>query len=299
MSFVTNLSSIFFGEKIFNSRLNFSTQIFLTYAGILILIFFVNFALIIFQGGEENFLLKFFVVNFFVIASAIFFGKFFLKKFLKKNFYQQQRFISDASHEFRTPLTIIRGYADMLEKFGAEDKEIFFEATAAIKKSSQNMQDLIEKLLFLARAEENLLPLKKNSVDIAELLKSVVKNFNTARIEFSCKKNFEVVGDKIFLEKMFQEIIDNALTFSEEKIFVEVEKNFVTISDSGIGIVEENFEQIFEKFFKVDKSRTKTDAEKISAGLGLAIAKFISDSHKIKIKIDSKLNQGTKFILRF
>ena len=235
----------------------------------------------------------------FGIGLGIFMEKILCRKVMRDNFNKQQNFISAASHEFRTPLTIIRGYADMLEKFGAEDEEIFLESVLAIKNSAQNMQELIEKVLFLSRAEQNILLLEKKSVDVSELLKNLIESYNNPRIEFFCGENFNFVGDKSFLEKMFAEIIDNALKFSAEKISVTVKKNSVEISDSGIGIASENFEKIFEKFFKVDKSRTKTDSEKISAGLGLSIAKFIADAHKIKITVESKLNIGTKITLKF
>ena len=241
------------------------------------------------------------------ILSAFFFGaalgffieKFFTKKTLQKISLNQRKFISDASHELRTPITIIRGYADILEKFGAEDKEIFFEAATEIKKASQNMQDLLEKLLFLSRAEENFFKFEKKSLKVGELLKNLIESYKNPRIEFFCEEDFIFDGDKIFLEKMFSEIMDNALKFGGKKISATVKKNSVEISDDGIGIAEENFDKIFEKFFKVDKSRTNFDSEKISAGLGLSIAKFIADNHKIKIAIDSKLNQGSKFTLTF
>ena len=200
--------------------------------------------------------------------------------------------IANMSHELRTPLTIIRGYADILENFG-EDLELVAEATAAIKTSAENMQDLVEKILFLARADQNNLPLKKFPVEVNELLKSVIESYKNPRLEFLPGESFEIVGDKSFLEKMFQELIDNALKFSEEKVFVKVEKPCIKIIDSGIGIAQENILKIFDRFFKIDKSRTKNGGEKNSFGLGLSIAKWIADKHEIKIEIESELNNGT------
>ena len=200
--------------------------------------------------------------------------------------------VANMSHELRTPLTIIRGYADVLENFG-EDLELVEEATEAIKKSAQNMQDLVESVLFLARADQNNLPLKKIPVEVNELLKSVVEKYNNPRLEFLQGETLKIEGDKFFLEKMFQEIINNALTFSEEKVFVKVENSAVKIIDAGIGIAPENIEKIFERFFKVDKSRTSNINEKNSAGLGLSIAKWIAENHGIKIKIESELGKGT------
>ena len=204
--------------------------------------------------------------------------------------------VANMSHELRTPLTVIRGYADVLENFG-EDLELVAEATDAIKKSAQNMQDLVESVLFLARADQNNLPLNKTPVEVNEILKSVVEKYQTPRLEFVQGETLEIEGDKFFLERMFREIIDNALTFSAEKVFVKVENSSVKIIDSGIGIAPENIEKIFDRFFKIDKSRTSQIDEKNSAGLGLSIAKWIAENHDIKIEVESQLGHGTKFIL--
>lgn len=212
---------------------------------------------------------------------------------LEESFKQQQRFIADASHEFRTPITVIRGYVDMLESYGVEDKELFDEATTEIKKSATNMQTLIESLLFLARADQNNLPLKKSPVEVNKLLQNVVESFHSQRIEFIAGENFEILGDENFLRKMFSEFVENALNFSEDKIIVEFKNSVVKIIDKGIGIAEENRDKIFDRFFLADKSRTKKDIKNFSAGLGLSIAKWIADSHGIKIEVESELNKGT------
>ena len=164
--------------------------------------------------------------------------------------------IVNMSHELRTPLTIIRGYADLLENFGAEDAALIEESAKAIKKSSQNMQNLIEKLLFLARADKNKLPMKKVSVELNELLKIVVEVYNNPRLEFIHGEDLFFVGDKDLLSKMFCEFIDNALKFSKEKVLVEVEKSAVKIIDNGIGIALEDREKIFDRFYRAEKSRT-------------------------------------------
>ena len=219
---------------------------------------------------------------------------------LEESFTRQKRFIADASHEFRTPITVIKSYAEVLENYGAEE-ELREESTAAIKNSAEGMKNLIEKLLFLARADEGNQPIKKIPVELNEILKSAIKN--NSRINFSGGENFEIIGDPEFLKKMFGEFLSNALNYSTEKIFVEVrtEKNFasVKIIDRGIGISEEDREKIFDRFFRADKSRTKSDDEKISAGLGLSIAKWIADSHGIKINVQSEPGQGSTFELIF
>lgn len=221
---------------------------------------------------------------------------------LEKSFAQQQRFIADASHELRTPLTVIRGYADMLEKYGAEDSELLEEATTEIKKSAQNMQYLVENLLFLARADSGSQTLNFAPVEINDVLKSAVERFENPRVKFTDDKPFETVGDAEFLKKMFSAFIDNALIYSEGEVFVTLENNggsaIVKISDSGVGIAEENLDKIFDRFYRVDKARARSDEEKISAGLGLSIAKFIADKHGIKISVASEVGAGTTFELK-
>ena len=222
---------------------------------------------------------------------------------LEKSFRQQQRFISDASHELRTPITVIRGYVDILEKYGAEDRELLEEATAEIKKSAQNMQYLVENLLFLARADSGTQILNKSPLELNEILKITVESFKNPRLKFSNDKIFKTVGDADFLKKMFAAFIDNALIYSQEKVFVTL-KNLgdtaiVEISDTGIGIAPENLDKIFDRFFRGDKARVKSDEDKISAGLGLSIAKCVADIHGVKIEVESELGKGTIFKLTF
>lgn len=222
---------------------------------------------------------------------------------LEENFRQQQRFIADASHELRTPITIIRGYADMLEAYGAEDPELVAEASAAIKNSAQNMQYIVESLLFLARADQGIQPITKAPVEINDVLRAAVDSFKNPRINFSGAENFETLGDAEFLKKMFAAFIDNAVSYSDEEVVVTLE-NFggtasVKIIDKGIGIAPENLGRIFDRFFREDKSRTKDDDESISAGLGLSIAKWIADKHGIKISVTSEIGKGSTFELTF
>lgn len=220
---------------------------------------------------------------------------------LESSFTQQQRFIADASHELRTPLTVIRGYAEILEKYGAEDPELLEEATAEIKKSAQDMQSLVENLLFLARADIGTQPFNKSPLEINDVLKSAVETFKNPRVEFKGDRNFEMTGDAEFLKKMFAVFIENALIYSKGKVFVTLEnlgdKAIIKISDSGVGIAPENLDKIFDRFFKVDAARVKSDSDKISAGLGLSIAKIIAYNHNIKICVESELGKGTTFEL--
>ncbi len=232
-----------------------------------------------------------------VIAGGIFIKQRLLNK-IEENFNRQQQFILDASHEFKTPITIIHGYSDMLKSFGTADPELVAEAAEAIQNSSKNMQTLVENLLFLAHADQNNQPLNKVPVEIHSLLREVVESFKNPRLEFIGNEKIEIIGDAEALKKMFAAFIDNALIYSSKKVTVTIENSTVKIIDSGIGIAPENLNKIFDRFFRADKSRTKIDGKSLF-GLGLPIAKWIADNHEIKIKIDSTIGAGSTFTLTF
>lgn len=218
-----------------------------------------------------------------------------------KNVSRQKKFIADVSHELRTPITVIKNYVEILESFGAEDPELFQESMHAIKIAAENMQNLVDSLLFLARADENAHTLRKISVELNQLIISAVEQIKNSRIEIISDKKFFFMGDPEFLKKMFGEILKNAILYSSEKIFVEIQTSddFATVKiiDSGIGIAAEDLDRIFERFYRADKSRTKIDEDKNSPGLGLSIAKWIADQHNIKISVQSELGKGSTFEL--
>lgn len=217
---------------------------------------------------------------------------------INKTFDQQRQFISDASHELRTPLTVIDGYTQIIEKFGAKNKELLDESTAAIKGATSNMKSLLESLLFLARADQGEQSLNKIDVDVEEILKAVVDEYDNPRVKFSSDGAFHTLGDSTALKKMFCVILDNALKYSEDDVTVNLkilgnaaEVNFI---DSGIGISADDKKKIFDRFFRADRVRTKSDEDK-SVGLGLSIAKWIADNHGIKFEIESEPDKGTTF----
>ena len=222
---------------------------------------------------------------------------------IQENFLRQQRFINDVSHELRTPLTIIRGYVDLLETFGADDPELFKEAVTSIKNSTQNMQSLVESLLFLARADQGNQPLTKVPVDLDMLLKSFVENYHSSRVQISKLTPCKISGDAEFLKKMFNAFLDNAVRYSPNDTPVKIELttagNFATLKiiDKGVGIAKDDFDRIFDRFYRTDKARTKNEGES-SVGLGLAVAKWIADHHDIEISLKSKLGEGSTFILK-
>ena len=214
---------------------------------------------------------------------------------------RQQRFVNDVSHELRTPLTIIRGYVDLLESYGASDPELFKEAVTSIKNSAQNMQNLVEGLLFLARADQGRQPLTKVPVDLDDLLKKFIESYHSPRVKVSKLPPCKILADGEFLKKMFAAFLDNALRYSNGAVKVEMtttkDAAILKFIDKGIGIAKEDSEKIFDRFYRTDKARTKISDKESSVGLGLSVAKWIADRHDIEISLKSKPGEGSTFTL--
>ena len=218
---------------------------------------------------------------------------------------QQQNFVSTASHELRTPAAVIASYIELVENCGAEDKEIFNESVEAIRSEAQNMKNLLENLLFLTRTDQQRQQLHKVKFDLSNIVDDVVfkmkKTFTTHEIILSRNDFCEIFGDVTAIRQMLRIFLDNATKYTPVggKITVSSKvdgKNiFVKISDTGIGISEENWPKIFSRFFRVDTENLVRDAN--GSGLGLSIAKWIADNHEIKISVESRLGKGTTFIL--
>ena len=222
---------------------------------------------------------------------------------MSESFLQQQRLVNDVSHELRTPLTIIRGYVDLLESCGTSDPDLFKEAVTSIKKSAQNMQSLVESLLFLARADQGHQPLMKVPVDLDELLKKFVESYRSPRVQLSKLAPCKILADAEFFKKMLAAFLDNALRYSSPDTAVKVElttsPSAATLKfiDKGVGIPKEDCEKIFDRFYRTDKARTKLGDGESSVGLGLTVAKWIANRHDIDIKVKSKLGEGSTFTL--
>ena len=225
---------------------------------------------------------------------------------LQEGFVQQQRFVSDASHELRTPLTVILGYSDMLSRWGREDKDILEEGITAIRSEAENMQQLIEKLLFLARADQKRQAVHKEAVLLTEILADTMEKMQmvTSSHEVVLDRNDEAVvsADPVLLRQLFRVFLENSRKYTPagghiraSSIMAEDGKSVtVTLSDDGIGIAPEHQAHIFERFYRVDSSRTK---ETGGSGLGLSIARWIAEQHCIRIAVKSAEGQGTDISL--
>ncbi|AQS58116.1 two-component sensor histidine kinase [Desulforamulus ferrireducens] len=220
---------------------------------------------------------------------------------IQHSYEQQQQFVSDASHELRTPIAVIQGYANLLDRWGKNDQAVLEEAIGSIKTEAANMQELVEKLLFLARGDKNRLQIEKKDILLPELIDEVIKETklitkNKNIFSQQCD-NITLRADRKLLKEAIRIFVDNSIKYTPEggniiiNCYAENAKAVLTVEDTGIGISAEDLPHIFNRFYRADKSRTKQTG---GTGLGLAIAKRIIQLHDGTIKVSSILNQGTK-----
>ena len=220
---------------------------------------------------------------------------------LETSFENQKKFVSDASHELRTPLAIIKGYAEIIRKRGTTDIDIFVESIDSIISETDNMRNLIQKLLFLAKGEITKINTKFVDIDANEMVHQIhsdtVVSNKTHNFYLETGENYKIKGDETLLQQAIRALIENATKYSEPntniyiKSFIKDGFGRISIRDEGVGISEEDAKRIFDRFYRVDLSRTKATG---GTGLGLAIVKRIVEIHNGKIEIDSKMNEGTE-----
>jgi len=223
---------------------------------------------------------------------------------IEDDYTRQKQFVSDASHELRTPIAVIQGYVDMLDRWGKNDKEVLQESIDAIKNESESMKDLVDKLLFLARNDKGTLVLQKEEFSLTEMLIETTKETQIIDkdhvINFDIEEEVPLYGDRKRIKQAVRIFIDNAIKYTPQggKITISLKTDHdyakVSIIDTGIGMSKEELSHIFDRFYRSDNSRTR---EKGGHGLGLAIAKIIVLGHRGKIKVRSKKGSGSEFIL--
>ena len=220
---------------------------------------------------------------------------------LQEAFDRQSQFVSDASHELRTPIAVIQGYANLIDRWGKDDREALEKSIHAIKLETSNMASLVEKLLFIAKGNSVNQRMEKKQFLLNELISEVLYEsilIDHTHIISSGKNDFiSIFADYKMIKQMLRILIDNSIKFTPEKGKIDISSEIqnkmvkITVSDSGIGIAKDEIQNIFERFYTVDKSRSK---EKGGMGLGLSIAKLIVDVHKGSINVESTEGIGTK-----
>ena len=223
---------------------------------------------------------------------------------IQSSYEIQNQFVSDASHELRTPIAVIKGYAGMLHRWGKDDKEVLEESITAIKGESENMQQLVEKLLFLARSDNNTQKMEVEQFYINEVVEEIIKETKLIDLDHEISTNINesvaIYADRKFLKQALRIFIDNSIKYTPKggtiKLNSYVKKNnlVLEIVDNGIGIPKDDLPYIFNRFYRCDKSRTK---ESGGSGLGLSIAKWIIGKHNGSIVVESKPKMGTTIMV--
>lgn len=225
---------------------------------------------------------------------------------IEYGYKQQQQFISDASHELRTPITVIAGYADLLDRWGKKDPEVLQEGITAIKSETEYMRQLIERLLFFARSNSGTLAKHFMDINTAQLLLEVYNEINLigANHDIIVTKNESetIYAEPGSVKQMLRIFIDNAIKYTppKGKIYLSCEIHekevYYKITDTGIGIPRKDWDRVFERFYRVEQSRAK---ETGGSGLGLSIAKYIAKGNNAKLKLESELHKGTTIMAIF
>ena len=216
----------------------------------------------------------------------------------------QKQFVSDASHELRTPIAVIQGYASLLERWGKDSPEVRDEAIAAIVSESAAMKELVEKLLFLARHDKKTLKMRVERFDIREVVEETLREtrliVNDHSVEAGELQSAQIDADRSSIKQALRIFVDNAVKYTPPggTITVSCIKQGtdvrVSVSDTGAGISGSELSAIFERFYRSDAARS---AETPGHGLGLSIAKIIVLSHKGRIRVRSKVGKGSTFTM--
>lgn len=220
---------------------------------------------------------------------------------MKENYRQQARFVNDASHELRTPIAVIEGYANMLARWGKEDEKVLDESITAIKNEAENMKHLVEQLLFLARGDSGKTTLNKEDVSLNNMMQEIYEESlmidENHPYRFSnSNENIVVSADPGLLKQAVRILIDNAAKYTGQgdEILLGVGRTdegrpYLQVQDTGIGMADKDVEHMFERFYRADEARNTA-----GTGLGLSIAKWIVEKHGGSFSIVSRTELGTR-----
>ena len=221
---------------------------------------------------------------------------------IERSYNSQKQFVSDASHELRTPIAVIQGYVNMLRRWGKDDKTVLDEGINAIAQETASMKELVESLLFLARHDKKTLMMEMSSFDVldvvSELHKEAVMVTPEDTFVLSPSDHCVVEADRGMIKQVMRILCDNAVKYTPKggTITIGVQRKpggcTLSLSDTGPGIAPEELPKIFERFYRSDSARK---AESSGHGLGLSIARIIVVAHGGKLRVRSKVGAGTTF----
>ena len=222
---------------------------------------------------------------------------------LKQMDKMKSDFVANVSHELKTPLTLIKGYIETLEDKAIDDKDKARRFISIIKEHAARLENIVDDLLSLSELELSRHSIQKTDCNLKSLIDEVVLGFGHALAEKRQVLNvnpqssdLRIKADRDKIEQVFVNLIDNAIKYTQEAGTIEIsirdQQNTVTVTvhDNGIGIPKEHLDRVFERFYRVDKARSR---ELGGTGLGLGIAKHVVLAHNGQIRIESQANKGT------
>jgi len=222
---------------------------------------------------------------------------------INASYAAQARFVSDASHELRTPIAVIQGYANLLDRWGKDDEKTLTESVSAIKDEAGNMKDLVEQLLFLARGDSNRIRLVEEMIELPVLIEEVVgemRMLDSGHVFKIAGVDVIIMADRALIKQALRILLDNAIKYTDQdgeiSVSASVEGGWarLSVSDNGIGISSEVLPYVFDRFVRADESRARATG---GAGLGLSIAQWIAARHDGHMEVLSREGIGTKITI--
>ena len=214
---------------------------------------------------------------------------------------QQAQFVSDASHELRTPIAVIQGYVRMLDRWGKDDEKVLEESIAAIKTETDHMKTLVEQLLFLARGDSGRQQMNPEGMDLSALAGELLTEYRMIDEAHEWKQGklegAPVTADPALLKQAARVLIDNAVRYTPAggsirlSAGVEGDSAWLEVQDGGIGIADGDVPRIFDRFFRADPARARASG---GTGLGLSIARWIVERHQGHFEVVSRPELGTR-----
>ena len=206
----------------------------------------------------------------------------------------QKQFFSDISHELKTPMSAIIGSVEILKKEGIQNKETFDEFMGILLKESYRMQNIIEDILELSRLEQPRVVLSPKLIDVNLLIKDTVELFEPLAKD----KHLSLIYQTKTIKTVLNNLVSNAIKYSNSgvisiKAYDDNQNLMIKVQDEGIGISKADIPLIFDRFFQVDRSRSK----KLGTGLGLSIVKRMVELNNGKIEVESELGIGSTFLI--
>ncbi len=230
---------------------------------------------------------------------------------LDASFEQQRRFMADASHELRTPLAILRGESEVALSQERSQAD-YRESLAIVHDESKRLTRIVEDLFTLARADAGQFIAYRTPVYFDEIAAEAVRSMHIIadkkgiELAFAADAGMPDWGDESLLRRLFLNMLDNAIKFTQNGGRVSVvcstsdDAYHITVTDTGIGIPPDEQPNIFDRFYRVDKARSRSgDNETSGAGLGLSIAQWIADLHNGSIQLTSSGDTGSTFLIEF